>query len=115
MRRGFLGMGALALVLLASARGTRSRQSCCPREESGIILPAGFCATLFADLVGMARHVVVGRSGAVFVAVGTVTGTSVSHLPPEPRGNGARSLPGARIPVRDLAFQRDPAASSPQT
>ena len=80
MTRGFLGAGALALVLLASARGTRSRQSSCPREETRIILPAGFCTTVFADLVGMARHVVVGRSGAVFVAVGTVTGASVSHI-----------------------------------
>jgi hypothetical protein len=78
MTRGFLGTGTLALVLLASARGTRSRQSCCPREESGHHPPRGILCHGFADLVGMARHVVVGRSGAVFVAVGT--GPSSSRM-----------------------------------
>jgi len=67
-------------ALLGAAAASPPRQSACPREEIRITLPSGFCATVFADLVGMARHVAVGRTGAVFVALGTVTGGSVTHI-----------------------------------
>ena len=30
-------------------------------------MPAGFCATLFADAIGHARHLVVAESGVVYV------------------------------------------------
>ena len=68
------------LALLTGASAKPPRQSSCPREDIRITLPAGFCATVFADLVGMTRHLAVGRSGAVFVAVGTVSGGSVTHI-----------------------------------
>src|SRR6202171_2348293 len=38
-----------------------------PSRDSGLKLPAGFCATVFADGIGHARHMVVGPSGAVYV------------------------------------------------
>ncbi len=65
-------------LLLATA--VLTRQPACPREATGITLPQGFCATVFADLVGMARHLVVGKSGTLFVAVGEVTGGSVTRI-----------------------------------
>ena len=39
----------------------------CPSDESGLKLPAGFCATVFADGIGHARHMVVAPSGVLYV------------------------------------------------
>ncbi len=39
----------------------------CPNDESGLKLPAGFCATVFADDIGHARHMVVAPSGVLYV------------------------------------------------
>jgi glucose/arabinose dehydrogenase/mono/diheme cytochrome c family protein len=39
----------------------------CPQDQVGLRLPAGFCATLFADGIGHARHLVVGPTGVVYV------------------------------------------------
>src|ERR1700732_859236 len=38
-----------------------------PRDDSGLKLPPGFCATVFADNIGHARHMVVAPSGVVYV------------------------------------------------
>jgi glucose/arabinose dehydrogenase/mono/diheme cytochrome c family protein len=39
----------------------------CPRNDSGLTLPAGFCASIFADGIGHARHLVVAPNGVVYV------------------------------------------------
>ena len=39
----------------------------CPNDDSGLKLPAGFCATVFADGIGHARHLVVAPNGVVYV------------------------------------------------
>ena len=39
----------------------------CATDNGGITLPAGFCATVFADGIGHARHIVVGANGDVYV------------------------------------------------
>jgi len=39
----------------------------CPESDSGLNLPAGFCATIFADGIGHARHLVVAPDGVVYV------------------------------------------------
>ena len=39
----------------------------CPNDDSGLKLPAGFCATIFADGIGHARHLVVAPSGVIYV------------------------------------------------
>jgi len=44
-----------------------SKKSLCPSDDSGLKLPAGFCATVFADGIGHARHLVVAPSGVVYV------------------------------------------------
>jgi glucose/arabinose dehydrogenase len=41
----------------------------CDRGNGGITLPAGFCASVFADEVGVARHLVVTSNGDVYVAL----------------------------------------------
>ena len=39
----------------------------CAEDNGGITLPAGFCASVFADGVGPARHIAVREDGVVFV------------------------------------------------
>jgi glucose/arabinose dehydrogenase/mono/diheme cytochrome c family protein len=39
----------------------------CPKDDSGLTLPAGFCATVFADGTGHARHLFVSPDGVVYV------------------------------------------------
>lgn len=39
----------------------------CPSDDSGLKLPPGFCATIFADGIGHSRHLVVGPNNVVYV------------------------------------------------
>ena len=56
-----LGLGT-AFLSAQSQSNTR-----CPNDDSGLMLPPGFCATVFADGIGHARHLVVAPSGVVYV------------------------------------------------
>jgi glucose/arabinose dehydrogenase/mono/diheme cytochrome c family protein len=47
--------------------GAEARRSGCPNDDSGLKLPPGFCATVFADGIGHARHLVVANNGVVYV------------------------------------------------
>ena len=70
---------APALVILtcscmAAASAAPAQQSQAPPAaapdscpDAGLKLPPGFCATLFADDIGRARHLVVARNGVVYV------------------------------------------------
>jgi glucose/arabinose dehydrogenase/mono/diheme cytochrome c family protein len=49
------------------AAGARSDAAACREDDSGLKLPAGFCATIFADGIGHARHLVVAPNGVVYV------------------------------------------------
>jgi glucose/arabinose dehydrogenase/mono/diheme cytochrome c family protein len=42
-------------------------RSACTNDNGGIALPAGFCATVFADNIGHPRHLVVAPNGVVYV------------------------------------------------
>jgi glucose/arabinose dehydrogenase/mono/diheme cytochrome c family protein len=59
----------------------QTKISTCPEDRSGLHLPAGFCATLFADRIGHARHLVVGPTGVVYVNTwsGSYYGGDVPH------------------------------------
>lgn len=46
--------------------GKETKDQACPNDDSGLQLPAGFCATIFADDIGHARHLVVGPNGVVY-------------------------------------------------
>jgi glucose/arabinose dehydrogenase len=39
----------------------------CPNDDSALTLPPGFCATIFADGIGHARHMVAAPGGALYV------------------------------------------------
>src|SRR6266403_15809 len=70
-----------ALVLLTAVYGStrlvsagdqstppaEGKMQACPNDDSGLQLPAGFCATIFADGIGHARHMVVAPSGVLYV------------------------------------------------
>jgi glucose/arabinose dehydrogenase len=69
---------ALAAIYVGSSFApTRNRSSfalaaeaqsqACQNDDSGLKLPAGFCATVFADGIGHARHMVVAPSGVLYV------------------------------------------------
>jgi glucose/arabinose dehydrogenase/mono/diheme cytochrome c family protein len=67
---------ALAAVCVGSSLAPAQKQSnaaaeaksqACPNDDSGLQLPAGFCATVFADDIGHARHMVVAPSGVLYV------------------------------------------------
>jgi glucose/arabinose dehydrogenase/mono/diheme cytochrome c family protein len=45
----------------------QSARGACVLDDSGLKLPAGFCATVFADGIGHARHLVVAPTGVVYV------------------------------------------------
>jgi glucose/arabinose dehydrogenase/cytochrome c5 len=45
----------------------RAASSGCPSDDSGLKLPRGFCATIFADGIGHARHLVVAPNNVVYV------------------------------------------------
>src|ERR1700757_2769907 len=46
---------------------THATFQACPNDDSGLKFPPGFCATVFADGIGHARHMVVAPSGVVYV------------------------------------------------
>lgn len=56
----------------------------CPGDNAGLILPPGFCATVFADGIGHARHLVMAPNGVVYV--NTWSGSYYGHEPPHPGG-----------------------------
>src|SRR5207302_2165201 len=67
---------ALAAVCLGTLLAPTQNQSnppaetksqTCPNDDSGLQLPSGFCATVFADDIGHARHMVVAPSGVLYV------------------------------------------------
>jgi hypothetical protein len=68
----------LPLIALLMATGTTSSTAqdappaastteACANDNGGIALPPGFCATIFADNIGHARHLVVAPDGVVYV------------------------------------------------
>jgi glucose/arabinose dehydrogenase/mono/diheme cytochrome c family protein len=63
-------LGALWVVSASASAQSSSAQAAnpaCPQNDSGLKLPPGFCATVFADGVGHARHLVVAPNGVVYV------------------------------------------------
>ncbi len=52
-----------------SATAAATPAPTCPGNNAGLALPAGFCATIFADSVAGARHVAVASNGDVYVAL----------------------------------------------
>ena len=87
------------LVLGIVACGGEQRRAAspeCDQGDGGITLPSGFCASVFADEVGVARHLVVTPTGDVYVALEDASRSSATttHV----RGDNGR---GGMIALRD--------------
>ena len=67
-----------------SAGGTAASRSApaqpCTGDNGGLTLPAGFCATVFADSLGHARHLAISANGDVYV--NTWSGPYYTTKPP---------------------------------
>jgi glucose/arabinose dehydrogenase/mono/diheme cytochrome c family protein len=57
----------LSMPAQSAPSGAQSVNAACPETDSGLKLPAGFCASIFADGIGHARHLVVAANGVVYV------------------------------------------------
>ena len=84
-------MRRLSLLLLAapSLLLGQTRPSCV--DNAGIKVPTGFCATIFADSVDGARHMVVAPNGDLFVSTQGQTGGGVVGLR-DTKGTGHADL-----------------------
>ncbi len=68
---------ALPAILLLSAGALAARPKtppACNLDNAGLELPAGFCATLFAEQVGPVRHLITLSNGDLIAAVGGAQG-----------------------------------------
>src|SRR5450759_2072255 len=59
--------GTASTTDTSAASSTVASSSTCVGDNGGITLPAGFCATVFADTIGHARHIAVNSNGDVYV------------------------------------------------
>lgn len=72
-----------AVARAAAAPGGRTAAAACAPDNGGLTLPQGFCATVFADSIGHARHIVVAPNGVVYVNT-----WSGSYYSDKPRADG---------------------------
>jgi glucose/arabinose dehydrogenase/mono/diheme cytochrome c family protein len=61
------GVARLVLAQSQLNSSNKAKGTSCSSDDTGLKLPVGFCATIFADDVGHARHIAVGPSGVVYV------------------------------------------------
>ena len=91
MKRRLL-LDILSLVILAaapavgspaqeSAKKAPAARSGCEEGNGGLTLPAGFCASVFADNLGRARQLTVAPSGDVYVNTWSSTYTQLKNAP----------------------------------
>ena len=63
-----MGLGLVSITTyLAATIPAFSEEQDCPETDTGVRLPSGFCATIFADKVGHARQLAVAPDGTVYV------------------------------------------------
>ena len=80
---GIFSAGALTSAIAATDKASMQKDDAgCPGENPGITLPPGFCATVFADNLGHARHMAVAGNGVVYV--NTWSGTYYGNDKPPP-------------------------------
>jgi len=63
----FAVVGSVMARQSDSSSGSGAGSAACPGDNAGLRLPPGFCATVFADGIGHARHLVVAQNGVVYV------------------------------------------------
>jgi glucose/arabinose dehydrogenase/mono/diheme cytochrome c family protein len=81
---GLCLLGAMSCGRSHSNSAKEATSSPCPSNGTGLTLPAGFCATVFADGIGHARQLVAAPDGVVYV--NTWSGRYYGNEPPHPGG-----------------------------
>jgi glucose/arabinose dehydrogenase/mono/diheme cytochrome c family protein len=74
----------LATAWPSAAQDQPTQAAACAGDNGGITLPPGFCATVLADHIGHARHLVVAPNGVVYV--NTWSGRYYGNDTPPPGG-----------------------------
>ena len=72
VNRVWVSCGIVAAVIGSQAPISRSYSHLCSQGPTGIAVPEGFCSTVFADGLGLARHIAVTPAGDVFVILDRV-------------------------------------------
>ena len=83
----FTSIGSVAgstAIAQSAPNDLRRNAATCTGDSGGITVPSGFCATVFADNVGHARHLVVAPNGVVYV--NTWSGKYYGNDTPPPGG-----------------------------
>jgi glucose/arabinose dehydrogenase/mono/diheme cytochrome c family protein len=80
----FTVVGSVTAHQGSSVSGASGQSPACSSDASGLKLPPGFCATIFADGIGHARHLVVAPNGVVYVN----TWSGVYYPPNQPAPEG---------------------------
>ncbi|HEY1724861.1 MAG TPA: PQQ-dependent sugar dehydrogenase [Steroidobacteraceae bacterium] len=73
---------ALAAILLAASSVVAAAERC-PGDDPGIVLPPGFCASVFADDLGHVRHLAIAANGDVYA---NTWSSFLYRTPPPPGG-----------------------------
>ena len=81
---GLLGAHAACAGDAAAGAPAAAAARAASCANAGLKLPAGFCASVFADQIGRARHLVVAKNGVVYV--NTWSGKYYGHKPTTPVG-----------------------------
>src|SRR5215813_12351258 len=76
--------GTVGSAQTQSKPATKAKSSACPNNNARLKLPAGFCATVFADDIGNSRHLVAAPNGVVYV--NTWSGSYFGNKPPHEGG-----------------------------
>jgi glucose/arabinose dehydrogenase/mono/diheme cytochrome c family protein len=78
---GFALFSSTAYSQSKSNFAKQTKNAACPSDDTALKLPPGFCATVFADGIGHARHLVVSPNGLVYVNTwsGRYYGNDVPH------------------------------------
>ena len=73
---------SLELLAKGTAKTSAARQRTgCEASNGGLTLPPGFCASVFADNLGRARHLTVAPSGIVYVNTWSSSYTELKNAP----------------------------------
>src|ERR1700691_1980312 len=76
----------LLVVFAADAAPAASAPAACAADNGGLSLPPGFCATVFADHLGHARHLAVAQDGTVYVNTWSGDYYTYGHVDKLPEG-----------------------------
>jgi len=60
-------VASLLAPIPSRAADAAAKSQLCPNDDTGLTLPQGFCATIFADGIGHARHLAAAANGVVYV------------------------------------------------